>query len=191
MSNIPTQQQKTPQGHWRDNIDVMHSAEAVADRVRALGEQITRDYEGRQLCLIGVLKGSFMFFADLVRSIDLPVKCEFIGISSYGNDTKSSGIVRITHDLQHSIEGLDVILVEDIVDTGLSMSYLLENFRTRRPRSLKVCTLLEKPENLQQKVPIDYVGFRIPNAFVVGYGLDAAGIFRNLPFIGIYNGSKG
>ena len=181
----------SPKPHWRDNIDVLHSTEAVAARVRALGEQITRDYDGHKLCLIGVLKGSFMFFADLVRAIDLPIKCEFIGISSYGNDTKSSGIVRITHDLQHSIEGLDVILVEDIVDTGLSMSYLLDNFKTRRPRSLKVCTLLEKPENAQQKVPLDYVGFRIPNAFVVGYGLDAAGIFRNLPFIGVYTGDKG
>lgn len=175
---------------WRDNVEVLYSTEVVAARVRALGEQITKDYEGRSLCLVGVLKGSFMFYADLVRAIDLPVTLEFIGISSYGNDTKSSGIVRITQDLQHSIEGLDVIVVEDIVDTGLSMSYLLDNFRTRRPRSLKVCTLLEKPDNLQQKVPLDYVGFRIPNAFVVGYGLDAAGIFRNLPYIGIYQGAK-
>lgn len=171
---------------WRQNIHVMYSHADIAARVQALGEQITQDYANGDLCVVGVLKGSFPFYADLVRQIDLPISCEFIGISSYGDDTESSGVVQITSDLQHSIEGQDVLLVEDIVDTGLSMRYLLDNFATRRPRSVKVCTLLEKPANARVKVPLSYVGFSIPNAFVVGYGLDHAGRYRNLPYIGEY-----
>ena len=175
---------------WRANVRVLYEADAIAARVRALGAEITRDLAGSTPFVIGILKGSFIFFADLVRAIDLPVACEFIGISSYGNSTESSGVVQITRDLGASIEGRDVLVVEDIIDTGLTMRYLLENLRTRRPRSLKVCTLLHKPANARVEVPIDYVGFVIPNEFVVGYGLDYAGRYRNLPFIGIYHGPK-
>ena len=174
--------------NWRKNVSTLYDASTVQARVRALGAQITAERAGSTapLCVVGVLKGSFMFYADLVRAIDAPVHCEFIGISSYGDDTESSGVVRITQDLQQNIAGRDVVLVEDIIDTGLSMRYLLDNFATRHPRSLRVCTLLEKPSNAKVKVPIDYVGFRIPNDFVVGYGLDVAGLYRNLPYIGVY-----
>jgi hypoxanthine phosphoribosyltransferase len=171
---------------WRAHIEPLYDAATVQARVAQLGAQITADYAGRSVCVVGVLKGCFIFFADLVRAMDLPVTLEFIGISSYGDATKSSGIVRITQDLQHSIEDKDVLLVEDIVDTGLSMAYLLQSFATRRPRSVRVCTLLQKPGNAKVKVPLDYVGFVIPNHFVVGYGLDVANKYRNLPYIGIY-----
>lgn len=174
--------------HWHDHIDVLFDAAKIQARVAQLGAEITRDFSGCAPVCVGILKGSVPFFADLVRTIDLPVSCEFMGISSYGDDTESSGVVQITHDLSKSIEGQDVILIEDIVDTGLSMSYLLANFATRRPRSVRVCTLLEKPDNARVKVPLDYVGFRIPNDFVIGYGLDYAGRYRNLPYIGVYRG---
>jgi hypoxanthine phosphoribosyltransferase len=177
-----------PGADWERDVEPLYDAATVAARVAALGRQITADYAGRRLCVVGVLKGSFMFFADLVRHIELPMTCEFIGISSYGQDTKSSGVVKITYDVQHSIADCDVLIVEDIVDTGLSMQYLLKNLATRSPRSLKVCTLLSKPDNTHVKVPIDYTGFTIPNAFVVGYGLDLAGAYRNLPYIGVYRG---
>lgn len=174
--------------HWQKDIRELYSAETLRNRVREMGQQISRDYAGRQLCVVGVLKGSFIFFADLVRHIDLPLSCDFIGISSYGDDTETSGVVQITSDLSKSIEGLDVLLVEDIVDTGLSMKYLLDNFRIRKARSVKVCTLLEKPDNARVQVPIEYTGFKIPNEFVIGYGLDYAGRYRNLPYIGVYAG---
>jgi hypoxanthine phosphoribosyltransferase len=167
-------------------INVLFTPETIAQKVQQLGKQITRDYQDRELCVVGVLKGSFMFFADLVRQIDLPITCEFIAISSYGNDTESSGVVQITSDLTQSIEGKDVLIVEDIVDTGHSMRYLIENFQTRRPRQIKICCLLDKSDNRKTLVPVDYVGFRIPNEFVVGYGLDVAGKHRNLPYIGVY-----
>ena len=179
----------TPEPKATPNFNVLLDTATIAARVQALGEQITHDYQGQTLCVVAVLKGSFIFCADLIRAINLPLTCEFIGISSYGHATKSSGIVRITHDLQRSIENAAVLLVEDIVDSGLSMRYLLDNFATRRPRSIKVCTLLEKPSNIQVSVPIDYVGFRIPDQFVVGYGLDASGLYRNLPYIGVYQPS--
>lgn len=172
---------------WREAIDVLLDEATIARRIRALGQQISHDYRDvavGNLVVVAVLKGSFPFFADLVRHIALPLTCEFIGISSYGDATKSSGVVKITFDLQHSIAGKDVLVVEDIIDTGLSMRYLLDNFATRRPRTLKVCTLLEKPAGNKVKVPIDYTGFTIPDAFVVGYGLDYLGRLRNLPFVG-------
>ncbi len=170
---------------WHGPLEVLIDEAALAARIGELGRAVTAAYQGRDLCLIGVLKGSFMFFADLVRAIDLPVTCEFIGISSYGDDTRSSGIVRITHDLQRSIEGQDVLLVEDIVDSGLSMRYLLDNFATRRPRSVAACALLKKPSNAQVQVEVHHVGFSIADHFVVGYGLDSRGILRNLPFVGV------
>jgi len=168
-------------------VDVLLSREAIDARVRELGEEITRAYAGKKLTVVGILKGSFIFMADLVRAIDLEVRTEFIGISSYGDGTKSSGVVKITSDLTHTIEKEDVLIVEDIIDTGLTMRYLLENFGTRHPSSLKICTLLHKPGNAKVEVPIDYVGFTIPNHFVIGYGLDLAGYYRNLPFIGVYH----
>jgi hypoxanthine phosphoribosyltransferase len=165
-------------------VDVLISEEDLAARVRALGEQITRDHAGRALVVIGVLKGSFIFLADLVRAIDLPIAIDFIGISSY-QGTSSSGVVQITSDLTRPIEGKDVLLVEDIVDTGLTMRYLLDNLATRQPSSLQVCALLEKPSRARVTVPIDYRGFVIADEFVVGYGLDWDGKMRNLPFIGV------
>jgi hypoxanthine phosphoribosyltransferase len=180
---------KSEPAPWRTDVRVMYDETVLQARVKELGEQITQEYEGKELCIVGILKGSFPFMADLMRHIDLPLICEFIGISSYGDDTKSSGVVQITADLTSPIEDTHVLIVEDIIDTGLTMRYLLDNFATRKPSSVKVCTLLEKPENNEVKVPIDYVGFQIPNEFVIGYGLDFAGKFRNLPFIGVYHGS--
>jgi hypoxanthine phosphoribosyltransferase len=173
---------------WDKDVDVMYDANTLQKRVAEMGAEITRDYTNKRLCVVSVLKGSFMFLADLVRRIELPLTCEFIGISSYGDATETSGVVQITSDVTQSIQDLDVLVVEDIIDTGLTMAYLVDNFATRKPRSLKVCTLLEKPGNARVQVPIHYVGFRIPNAFVVGYGLDFAGRFRNLPHIGVYHG---
>jgi hypoxanthine phosphoribosyltransferase len=165
-------------------VDVLISEAELRARVRALGEQITRDYAGRSLVVVGVLKGSFIFLADLVRAIDLPLTVDFIGISSY-QGTRTTGVVQITSDLGRPVEGKDVLLVEDIVDTGLTMRYLLENLATRGPASLKVCALLEKPARAQIAVRIDYRGFVIGDEFVVGYGLDWDGRMRNLPFVGV------
>jgi hypoxanthine phosphoribosyltransferase len=166
------------------HVDVLIPEADLASRVRALGEQITKDYAGRSLVVVGVLKGSFIFLADLVRAIDLPVTVDFIGISSY-QGTRTSGVVKITSDLSRPIEGKEVLLVEDIVDTGLTMRYLLDNLATRGPTSVRVCALLEKPARAQVKVPIDYRGFVIGDEFVVGYGLDWDGRMRNLPFVGV------
>jgi hypoxanthine phosphoribosyltransferase len=164
------------------------SAASIAGRVAELGAQITADYaplsRSADVVVVGVLKGSVIFLADLVRQIAAPVYLEFIGISSYGDATVSSGVVQITQDLSRPIEGKHVIVVEDIVDTGHTVHYLLDNLRTRRPASLALCSLLHKPERQEQAVVIDYLGFTIPNKFVVGYGLDIAQQYRNLPFIG-------
>ncbi|MCC7072657.1 MAG: hypoxanthine phosphoribosyltransferase [Deltaproteobacteria bacterium] len=171
------------------NLSVMLSAEQVAARVAALGEQITRDYVGKlgadELVCIGILKGSFVFLADLVRRIDLPLVVDFIALSSYGDATESSGVVQLTQDLSRPIAGKHVLVVEDIVDTGLTMKYLLENLHTRHPASIKLASLLEKPTKNQAGVKVDYLGFAIEDKFVVGYGLDAASRYRNLPYIGL------
>lgn len=159
--------------------------EQIAARVRELGAQITRDYAGRNLNLVAVLKGSFLFLADLCREIQLPLTVDFLGISSYGDRTTTSGVIRITSDLTQPCNGKDVLVVEDIVDTGLTMRYLLDNLATRKPASLKVCTLLHKPSRARVKTPIDYLGFTVPDVFVIGYGLDYQGRYRNLPFIGV------
>ena len=167
-----------------EKIEVLLSEEKLRARIAELGADIARDYRGKLLKLVGVLKGSFMFMADLARAIDLPLKMDFIGTSSY-QGTKTSGVVRITNDLSRPIDGEHILLVEDIVDTGLTMQYLLENLATRHPASVKVCALLEKPARAKVQVPIDYKGFTIPDEFVVGYGLDWDGRFRNLPFVGV------
>lgn len=159
----------------------------IAERVRELGAEITKAYEGadRPLVLVCVLKGSYVFAADLARAIDLPLRIEFLGVRSYGADTKSSGVVQITHDLSHAIEGDDVLVVEDIVDTGLTIAHLLKLLGTRLPRSIKVCSLLHKPARARVPVPIDFLGFTIEDEFVVGYGLDWDERYRNLPYIGV------
>ncbi|HUH02676.1 MAG TPA: hypoxanthine phosphoribosyltransferase [Kofleriaceae bacterium] len=167
------------------------SAEAVAKRVAELGAEITRDYadHGDKLILLGVLKGSVIFLADLCRQVALPLSIDFIGIASYGDETASSGVVNITQDLTRPIEGKHVIVVEDIIDTGLTAHYLMDNLATRKPASVKLCSLLHKPTRTMREVPIDYLGFTVPNEFVVGYGLDVAQQYRNLAFIGYQPGS--
>jgi hypoxanthine phosphoribosyltransferase len=156
--------------------------------VREVGASITRDYEGRPLVALGVLKGSFMFLADLVRAIDLPLRVEFLGVQSYGDATQSSGVVRITLDLAASVEGKDVLIVEDIVDTGLTSRFLLDQIAARGPRSVKLASLLHKPSRTEKTVPIDYLCFTVPDVFVVGYGLDAAQEHRNLPDLRVLEG---
>ena len=142
-------------------------------------------YRGRDLVVVGVLKGSVIFMADLARQIDLPLNLDFLGVSSYGDETTSSGVVRITSDLSKPVAGKDVLIVEDIVDTGLTMHFLLANLATREPASVRVCTLLHKPARARVEIPLDHVGFEVEDKFVVGYGLDHGGKYRNLPFIGV------
>jgi hypoxanthine phosphoribosyltransferase len=167
------------------NVSTLLSAEEIAKRVGELGAEITRDYQGRRLVLVCVLKGSFVFTADLSRAIDLPLRIEFLGVRSYGEGTSTSGVVQITQDLSRPIEGEDILIVEDIVDTGLTIAHLLDLFRTRKPSSVKVCALLHKPARTRIEVPIAYLGFTIADRFVVGYGLDWAERYRNIPFIGV------
>lgn len=164
---------------------VLFSAEQIAERVRALGEEISNDYRGRSLVILALLKGSFVFAADLIRAIDLPLRVEFLGLASYGAGTQSTGIVQITQDLTSPIVGEDVLVVEDIVDSGLTLSYLLRQLDARNPSTIRVCALLHKPARTQQEVPIHYLGFTIPDVFVVGYGLDHAQAYRNLPYLGV------
>ncbi len=156
---------------------------AIRDKVAQLGRQISADYRGQELLVVGVLKGAVIFAADLVRQITVPVYLDFIAVSSYGKATRTSGLVRILKDLEESIAGVHVLLVEDIADTGLTLHYLRENLLARGPRSLKLCALLDKPDCRRVEVPLDYVGFQIPDQFVVGYGLDFDGRFRNLPAV--------
>jgi hypoxanthine phosphoribosyltransferase len=167
-------------------VSTLLSAEQIAVRVRELGAQIAEDYADRRLVLVSVLNGSFVFTADLARAISLTnLRIEFLGVRSYGEGTSSSGVVQITHDLARPIEGEDVLIVEDIVDTGLTIAHLIELLGTRHPASLKVCSLLHKPARTKVEVPIHYLGFTIEDRFVVGYGLDWAERYRNLPYIGV------
>lgn len=167
------------------DLDVLLDTETIRQRTAELGRQITQDYQGKELVLVGVLKGSVMFMADLARCIDLPLTLDFLGLSSYGDKTESSGVVRFTSDLSRPIEGKHVLIVEDIVDTGLTMQFLLENLQTRHPASVRLCTLLHKPARAKVEIPLDYTGFTIEDHFVVGYGLDYAERYRNVPFVGI------
>ena len=165
---------------------VLFSEEQIAQRVRELGQAIACDYaDSSNLLLIGVLRGVAVFFGDMIRAIDRPLEIDFMSISSYGASTTSSGVVRILKDLDENIIGRDVVVIEDIVDTGLTLSYLVKLLRDRRPASLEICSLLNKPERRKQSVDVKYVGFTIPDQFVVGYGLDYAQKFRNLPYVGI------
>jgi hypoxanthine phosphoribosyltransferase len=163
--------------------EVLVTAEDLQRRVVELGEEISRDYAGRSLLLVGVLKGAVFFLSDLMRYIDIPVEVDFMAVASYGSATDSSGVVRILKDLDASIEGRDVLIVEDIVDSGLTLQYLLRNLGSRNPRTLEVCALLTKPERRKVDLPTRYVGFEIPDRFVVGYGLDYAERHRNLPYV--------
>ena len=168
-----------------ERIVTMLPREEIQKRVSELGAQITRDYKDGALVLICVLKGSFVFAADLMRAIDLPLRVDFLGVRSYGEGTESSGVVQITQDLSRPIEHEDIVIVEDIVDTGLTIAHLMDLLRTRSPRSVKVCALLHKPSRARIQVKVDYLGFTIEDKFVVGYGLDFAEKHRNLPFIGV------
>lgn len=169
----------------KDILEVLETQEALRERVAALGAQITADYAGKEPIIISVLRGSFIFMADLTRSIDLPCTVDFMSVSSYGVGTSSSGQVKIVKDLSESIEGRDLIIVEDILDSGNTLDYLRNVLMARKPASIRICTLLDKPERREKDIQADYVGFNIPNAFVVGYGLDYAERYRNLPYIGI------
>ena len=172
-------------GLTNDLSQVLLSEAQIAARVGQLGRQLAADYVEKDPLLVGILSGSFPFIADLVRAMNLALEVDFMAVSSYGDRTSSSGVVRILKDLNTSIAGRHVIIVEDIVDTGLTLHYLYENLRTRQPASLKVCALLDKREARKREVEVDYVGFHCPNEFVVGYGLDYRGRYRNLPFIGV------
>jgi hypoxanthine phosphoribosyltransferase len=163
--------------------EILVQADDLTHRVRQLGDEITRDYEGRDLLLVGVLKGAIFFLADLMRHIEVPCELDFMAVASYGSSTQSSGVVRILKDLDAAIEGRDVLIVEDIVDSGLTLSYLLRALRARGPASLEVCALLTKPDRREVDLPIRYIGFEIPNRFAIGYGLDHAERFRNLPYV--------
>lgn len=165
--------------------EVLVSAEDLQRRVRELGEKISSDYAGRSLLLVGVLKGAVFFLSDLMRFIDIPVEVDFMAVASYGSATDSSGVVRILKDLDAAIEGRDVLIVEDIVDSGLTLQYLMRNLGSRNPRTLEVCALLTKPDRRKVDLPTRYVGFEIADRFVVGYGLDYAERFRNLPFVAV------
>lgn len=168
------------------NLELLYSEEQIRDRIHALGEQITRDYAGKDLVLVSVLKGSCVFLADLMRVIDLKLTIDFMSISSYKDQMRSTGDVEILKDLSTPIRGKDVLVVEDIIDTGLTLSRLLEILGSRGANSIKLATFLDKPEpRIKKELVVDYTGFVIPNKFVVGYGLDAAGRYRNLPFIAI------
>jgi len=170
--------------------EILVSAEDLQRRVVELGEEITRDYAGRAPLLVGVLKGAVFFISDLMRYIDVPVEVDFMAVASYGSATDSSGVVRILKDLDVAIEGRDVLIVEDIVDSGLTLQYLVRNLGSRNPRTLEVCALLTKPERRKVALPTRYVGFEIPNRFVVGYGLDYLERHRNLPFVAVLEGSR-
>lgn len=168
------------------NIDVMYSAEQIAARIKELGAELTREYEGKDLVLVGILKGSCLFLADLMREVDLPLKIDFMAVSSYKDGTQSSGDVEILKDLTNPIRDKHVLIVEDIVDTGLTLTRLVEILGSRGAASIKIASFLDKPEpRIKKELVVDYKGFVIPNKFVVGYGLDAAGRYRNLPFIGV------
>jgi hypoxanthine phosphoribosyltransferase len=165
--------------------EILVDADALRVRVSELGTEISSDYAGRDLLLVGVLKGAGFFMADLMRRLTVPCEIDFMAISSYGAATDSSGVVRILKDLDINLAGRDVLVVEDIIDSGLTLSYLMRNLRARKPASIEICALLTKPERREIEVPVKYVGFEIPNRFVIGYGLDYAERYRNLPYVAV------
>jgi hypoxanthine phosphoribosyltransferase len=165
--------------------EILIDEDALSSRVAELGAEVSADYQGRDLLLIGVLKGAVFFMADLMRHVTVPCEVDFMAISSYGDSTDSSGIVRILKDLDINIEGRDVLVVEDIIDSGLTLSYLMRNLESREPASLEVCALMTKPARREIDIPVRYIGFEIPNRFVVGYGLDFGERYRNLPYVAV------
>jgi len=169
-------------------IRTMISEEEIKERIIQLGKQISEDFAGKKVHLICVLRGGAFFMCELAKHITVPVSIDFMCLSSYGDSTKSSGVVRIAKDLDDTIEEKDVLIIEDIIDTGRTLHYLLDILEQRKPASMKLCTLLDKPERREVEVPVDYIGFTIPNEFVVGYGLDYAQHYRNLPYIGVVEG---
>ncbi|PHV71677.1 hypoxanthine phosphoribosyltransferase [Sporanaerobium hydrogeniformans] len=169
----------------RDIEKILFSEEQLEARLNELGQQITKDYQGKELLVIGILKGSNIFTSDLVRKINLPLNMDFMVVSSYGNAASSSGVVRILKDLEQSAEGKHLLIVEDIVDSGLTLNYLKDVLQSRKPASVKICTLLDKPAGRKQSIQIDYCGFEVPDEFIVGYGIDYAEKYRNLPFVGV------
>ncbi len=171
-----------------EKIRVMIPEEEVDAKIKELGERISKDYAGKQVHLVCILKGSVFFTCELAKRITVPVSMDFMSVSSYGDGTTSSGVVRISKDLDETLEGKDVIVIEDIIDSGRTLSYLLEVLKGRNPASMKLCTLLDKPDRRTHEVYVDYVGFEIPDEFVVGYGLDYAQKYRNLPYIGVVEG---
>jgi len=168
-----------------DVSEVLITGEEIREKTAELARQITADYKDKDPLLICILKGGLMFLADLTRQIHLPLEIDFMAVSSYGDATESSGVVRILMDLERNIQGRHVLIVEDIIDTGRTLNYIIHNLRTRGPASIKICTLLNKPARRVLDIPLDYVGFVIPDRFVVGYGLDYGEIYRNLPFVGV------
>lgn len=170
-----------------DNLikEVLFTEEQIKEKVKELAEQLNKDYAGKKVLCVGILKGSVVFLADIIREMKCEVEIDFMAVSSYGNSTKSSGIVRILKDLNYDIEGKDVIIIEDIIDTGVTLKYLCEYLQARKPKTLKICCLLDKPERRKVDVKSDYTGFSIPDYFVVGYGIDYADRFRQLPYIGV------
>ena len=168
---------------YNEISEILITEEEIRNKITELGKKISKDYKGKNLILVGILRGAVIFMADLARKISIPMVFDFIAISSYGAETKSSGVVRILKDLDVNIKGKDVLIVEDIVDTGLTLDYLLRMLKSRKPASIKVCTFLTKTARRKVNIKVDYSGFDIPNKFVVGYGLDYAGKFRNVPYV--------
>lgn len=166
-----------------DILKILINQSQIKEKVKELGEKITNDYKDKNLMVVGILKGCVVFLSDLIREINLPLTMDFMVVSSYGSSTKSSGVVRIVKDLEKDIAGKDILIVEDIVDTGLTLNYLVDYLKSRNASSVKICTLLEKPDRRKAQVDLEYVGFHIPDEFVVGYGLDYAETYRNLPFV--------
>lgn len=171
-----------------DKIRVLLTEEEVNKKIKKIGEQVSKDYAGKSVHMICVLKGGVFFTCELAKRITVPVSMDFMSVSSYGDGTKSSGVVKIAKDLDETLEGKDVLIVEDIIDSGRTLYYLMDILAKRKPKSMKLCTLLDKPERRVKDVKVDYVGFNIPDEFVVGYGLDYAQRYRNLPFIGVVEG---
>ena len=168
-----------------DMKEILFSEEVIANKVKELGKTISKDYNGKDLLLVGVLKGSVPFTADLLRNITIPCEVDFMAVSSYGNSTESSGVVKILKDLDHNIEGKDVLIVEDIVDSGITLSYLLEYLKARKANTIEIASLLNKPARRKSNIEVKYIGFEVPDEFIVGYGIDYAEKYRNLPYIGV------
>ncbi|MDI9489533.1 MAG: hypoxanthine phosphoribosyltransferase [Bacillota bacterium] len=170
---------------FQDVEKILFDEAVLAKRIGELGEEISKDYANEEVMLVGILKGASVFMSDLIRKISIPAYIDYMVVSSYGNSAETSGVVRIIKDLEDNIEGKNIIIVEDIIDTGLTLAYLKKNLLNRNPKSLKICTLLDKPSRRQKEIAIDYKGFEVPDEFIIGYGIDYAEKYRNLPFVGV------